>query len=205
MPDAAVVESPFSGIVKSLPLDMMFGAPLQAAIQAQVNSAKATAQYMKDIGFDKDGKVLTIKSGYTQVLNGPDGNPIKSVSRTVEAPLLALVPIPALIIKSVDIDFELTVETAESSSSSTEMGAKVEGKVGFAFWSASFSASISHKSEQTRKTDTRARYQVKMHAEQSDPPEGFKRIIDTLMNAMLQPIDSDVAAKVALPAPAKTN
>lgn len=198
-PTPAAPESPFGGIVKSLPLDMMFGAPLQAAIQAQVNSAKATAQYMKDIGFDKDGKVLTIKSGYTQVLNDAQGNPVKSVSRTVEAPLLALVPIPALIIKSVDIDFELTVETAESSSSSTEMGAKVEGKVGFAFWSASFSASISHKSEQTRKTDTRARYQVKMHAEQTDPPEGFKRIIDTLMAAMLQPIDTDVAAKLNPP------
>lgn len=194
---------PFGGIVKSLPLDMMFGAPLQAAIQAQVNSAKATAEYMKQVGFDKDGKVLTIKSGYSQVLSDKDGNPIRIANRTVEAPLLALIPIPALIIKSVDIDFELTVETAESSSSSTEVGAKAEGKVGFAFWSASFSASVTHKSEQTRKTDTRARYQVKMHAEQQDPPEGFKRIIDALMNAMIQPLDADAVAKLPAPTPVK--
>ncbi len=197
MPDPTPAPAnPMGGIVKSLPLDMMFGAPLDAAIKAQSNSALATVDYMKKIGFDPQGNLITVRSQYTQILNDAQGNPQKAVQRIIDAPLLALVPVPALQIKTVDIGFELTVETSESSSSSTEASGSVSGSVGFAFWKASFSASMSHKSEQTRKTDTRARYTVNIHAEQADPPEGFKRIIDALTNAMTQPVDKDVADKL---------
>jgi hypothetical protein len=193
------------GILKSLPLEMMFLAPLQAAIQAQVASARATAEYMKSIGFDDKGQVITVRSGYNQVLTDAQGNPTKTVQRVVDAPLLGLIPIPALAIKTVDIEFELTVETSETKSSETEVKGSASGKVGWGFFSASFSASMSSKSSNVRKTDTRARYSVKIHAEQMDPPEGFSRIIDTLMNAMMQPIDADKApAQAGLPAPAKT-
>jgi len=191
------------GIIKSLPLEMMFLAPLQAAITAQVASAKATAEYMKAIGFDDKGQVITVRSGYNQVLTNEKGDPIKTVQRVVDAPLLGLVPIPALAIKTVDVEFELTVETSETKSSELAVAGSASGKVGWGFFSASFSASMSSKSSSVRKTDTRARYSVKMHAEQMDPPEGFMRIIDTLMNAMMQPIDKDKApAQAGLPAPA---
>lgn len=199
MPDDAAV-NPMGGILKSLPLEMMFLAPLQAAIQAQVASATATADYMKKIGFDKDGNVIPVRSGYMQVLNDAQGNPVKTVKRVVDAPLLGLVPIPALAIKTVDVNFELTVETSETQSSESQYSGSVSGKVGWGFFSASFSASMACKNAQTRKTDTRARYEVKIHAEQQDPPEGFMRIIDTLMNAMMQPIDEDKAPKLAAPA-----
>lgn len=192
--------NPMGGILKSLPLDMMFRAPLEAAIQAQVASARATADYMKQIGFDKDGTVITVRSGYNQVLTDREGNPTKTVKRVVDAPLLALIPIPALVIKTVDVNFELTVETSDTQSSESSYGGSVSGTVGWAFLKASFSASMSSKSSSVRKTDTRARYEVKIHAEQQDPPEGFSRIIDTLMNAMMLPIDEDKAPK--LPAPA---
>jgi hypothetical protein len=193
------------GILKSLPLDMMFRAPLEAAIAAQVASARATAEYMKSIGFDDKGQVITVRSGYNQVLNDAQGNPVKTVQRVVDAPLLGLIPIPALAIKTVDVSFELTVETSETVSSESSYAGSASGKVGWGFFSASFSASMSAKSSNVRKTDTRARYEVKIHAEQCDPPEGFMRIIDTLMNAMMQPIDADKApAQAGLPAPAKT-
>jgi hypothetical protein len=185
------------GIIKSLPLDMMFKAPLQAAIEAQVASALATADYMKKIGFDKDGVAITVRSGYNQVINDAQGNPVNVVKRVVDAPILALVPIPALVIKTVDVNFELTVETSETQSSESEFKGSASATVGWAFLKASFSASMSSKSSSVRKTDTRARYEVKIHAEQQDPPEGFSRIIDTLMNAMMQPIDLDKAPKLA--------
>lgn len=196
MPDPGT-DFPFGGIVRSLPLDMMFLAPLKAAIEAQVASAQATADYMKRIGFDKDGNAIIVRSGYNQVLTNKDGSPGATVKRVVDAPLLGLVPIPALVIKTVDVEFELTVETAESSMSSQAVEAKAEGKIGWGFFSCTFSASVACKSEQTRKTDTRARYSVKMIAEQAAPPEGFSRIIDALMNAMLQPIDADKAPALA--------
>jgi hypothetical protein len=203
MPDPAPV-NPMGGILKSLPLEMMFLAPLQAAIQAQVASARATAEYMKSIGFDDKGQVITVRSGYNQVLTDQQGNPTKTVQRVVDAPLLGLIPIPALCIKTVDVSFELTVETSETQSSETAVSGSASGKVGWGFFSASFSASMSSKSSNVRKTDTRARYEVKIHAEQQDPPEGFSRIIDTLMNAMMQPIDADKApTQAGLPAPTK--
>lgn len=200
MPDPAP-ENPMGGILKSLPLEMMFLAPLQAAIQAQVASARATAEYMKAIGFDDKGEVITVRSGYNQVLTDEQGNFSKTVKRVVDAPLLGLIPIPALCIKTVDVNFELTVETSETKSSEFAASGSAAGKVGWGFFSASFSASMSSKSSSVRKTDTRARYEVKIHAEQQDPPEGFSRIIETLMNAMMQPIDAEKApARAGLPA-----
>jgi hypothetical protein len=192
-----VPANPMGGILKSLPLDMMFRAPLEAAIQAQVASAMATADYMKKVGFDKDGVVITVRSGYNQVINDSNGNVLKVVKRVVDAPLLALIPIPALVIKSVDVNFELTVETSETTSSESEFKGSAAATIGWAFVKASFSASMSSKSSNVRKTDTRARYEVKIHAEQQDPPEGFSRIIDALMNAMIQPIDADKAPALA--------
>ena len=100
-----------------------------------------------------------------------------------------------------DIGFELTVTTSEASSSETEGKGSVSGKVGWGLFSAKFSASMSHKSSQTRKTDTRARYEINIAASQQPPAEGLSRMMETLL-AAVNPIDADKAEKLKLPAPA---
>src|SRR3989304_3200276 len=97
MPDPTPAPaSPVGGIIKSLPLEVMFGAPLDAAVKAQVASSKSTADYMQAIGFNADGTVKVVRATFNQMLCDKDGNPKQLVKRVVDAPLLALLPIPAL-------------------------------------------------------------------------------------------------------------
>ncbi len=47
--------------------------------------------------------------------------------------------------------------------------------------------SVSHKSTQTRKTDTRARYAFNTTLKRQDPPEAMMRVIDFLTDAATKP------------------
>ncbi len=198
----ANISDTFSGMVKSLPLEAMFLAPLDAAIKAQVHSARATANYLKQIGFDEKGDAIMVRSSFMQQITDKTGETTGVVKRVVDVPLLCLIPIPALAIDEVNINFELTVTTSEASSSETAAAGSAKGKVGWGFFSASFSASMSHKSSQTRKTDTRARYEIAIKASQQPPAEGLGRMMETLL-AAVNPIDKDVADKLKIPAPAE--
>lgn len=194
MADKKIADT-FGGMVKSLPLEAMFLAPLDAAIKAQVHSARATANYIKEIGFDEKGEAITVRSSFTQTISDKDGNPTGFVKRVVDIPVMCLVPIPALAIEEFNEEFELTVETSEAQTSETSGSGSVKGKVGWGFFSASFQASMSHKSTNTRKTDTRARLLITMTAKQQPPAEGMARMLDVLL-AAIKPIDADVADKL---------
>ena len=191
----ADITQTFGRVVKSLPLDAMFSAPLEAVIQAQTAACKSTVGFIKEVGFDENGDAVMVRSGFTQQISDKEGNVVKAVKRVIDVPLLCLVPIPAVAIEEVKIGFELTVETAEAQSSETEGKGSVSGKVGWGPFSAKFSASMSHKSTSTRKTDTRARYTVDILAKQQPPAEGMSRMLETLL-AAVQPIDASVADKL---------
>ena len=50
-----------------------------------------------------------------------------------------------------------------------------------------FSASLSHSSEQTRKTDTRAKYSFHVEARKQEQPEALMRIVEVMVNAATNP------------------
>ena len=76
----------------------------------------------------------------------------------------------------VTIDFEMEINTSDTSTSSTIAGAEVSG----GFWGVKFSGSVSHKSEQTRKSDTRSKYTFHVEARKQETPETLMRIIDAI-------------------------
>lgn len=61
---------------------------------------------------------------------------------------------------------------------------------------------VSHKSTQTRKTDTRARYAFNTRVKRQDPPEALMRVIDFLTDAATKPVmlpNTEAQNKDALP------
>jgi hypothetical protein len=140
-----------------------------------------------------------VRGSVRQLLRDKDGNPTSTVlENVVDVPLLSLVmPKPFGPVRG-KVEFELTVETSDVASSSTEGKAEFEAKVGWGPFSASFKGSLSHKAEQTRKTDTRARYAFSLELERDEAPEGLMRFNDFLMNAAMQ---GPVPAASALPLP----
>jgi hypothetical protein len=118
---------------------------------------------------------------------GKDIGPADPIPYFAQVPFLSMVPLPALAVDEVTVNFELEVNTSESSSSSTAAEASLSGTVGFGWFKASFSAKVSHKSEQTRKTDTRAKYTVSIKASRQEPPEALMRMIDMVVDTVTRP------------------
>lgn len=189
--------NPIGGVLKSLPIETMFAQPMMAAIDTHTAACMKYAEFIEKVGLNPDGTVKMVRFEYQETVMGEDGNPTEDkVQRVVDAPFFSLVPQPAFGVDKVTVDFELEVNTSESSSKETEAKASLSGSVGFAWWKVKFSGSVSHKSTQTRKTDTRAKYSVHMEGSRGETPEPMMRIIDAITNARTKPIQKDKAPEV---------
>jgi hypothetical protein len=178
-----------SGIINSLPIDKMVSAPLVAAIKAQTDMSMAMAHFVKDVGIDENGNVRMVTFNYSESVMGEDGTP-KSADRHIEAPFLAMTGIPNLAVEDVNISFDLEVSTAEDVNSKSQEEAKVETAYK-SWWSpvtAKFTGNVTHSSEQTRHSDTRAKYTFNVSARKQAAPEGFMRIIDAITNSAANPL-----------------
>ena len=182
--------TPFPGIMKELPIQTMFAAPLEAAIDAHTLACQKTASFIEQVGFTSEGAIRMVRVEYDEPEMSDSGDATgKYTKRVAFIPFIGgVVPIPNFGVDKMAIDFDLTVSTSEKSSVSDQAESKLSAKIGWGVFSASMSGSVSHKKEQTRTTDTRAKYTIHLEASRQDPPEAFMRIIDIITNASTRPI-----------------
>lgn len=178
--DTLSVANQFSG----LPMASLIGAPLQAACNAQLQLANATANFVRTVGLDESGKsTRTVDFKYEQVKE--DGTTQKM---NVEVPLLSIVKIPSLAINTVNITFDMEVKAAEESKESDSKSGSLdaEASLGFACFKAkvSIKGSISSHRENTRKTDTSAKYHIELVAKDDGMTEGLSRVLDIIYNSI---------------------
>lgn len=217
----------FSG----LPMDQLIGAPLRAACDAQVMLAKASANFINDVGFtpeiDKDGKTLTGKLVPRQVEfsfwqpkpidpNAPksaDGSQTTQVQKVVlSVPFLSIVNVPSLMVKTVNVTFDMEVKSSESHKDDSSQEAGFEGtakyNAGLFSCEVKVHGSVSSHQENTRSTDRSAKYHVDVQARDDGMPEGLARILDMLqksiapvsVSAPVKVADAKIVQKTALPA-----
>lgn len=184
---------------QGLPMENLIGAPLNAACNANVNLAKATAEFIETIGFvqGEDGKsqdVRTAKFAFDKpvIVTDAQGNQTFQKERIdIEVPLLSVVQIPSLKVDTVDITFDMEVKTSEKSSETSDKTGEMSGgvKVGWGPFSAhvDFKGSVSAHKENTRSTDKSAKYHVEVKALDKGMPEGLARVLD-IMNQAAAPM-----------------
>lgn len=106
----------------------------------------------------------------------------------LSVPFLAIINVPSLMVKTVDITFDMEVKTSEShhDSEDKEMSLDVTAKVGWGPFSAEVKVhgSVSAHQENTRSTDRSAKYHVAVHAADDGMPEGLSRVLDILQKAI---------------------
>ena len=104
-----MIADQFSGIdMKSL-----IGGPLNAAADASRMLNKATAEFIEKVGFDKKGvRTMTFNCDLKQPDRGGGSN---STELKIEVPLLAIVPIPSLLVEEVPILFDMEVKESTHS------------------------------------------------------------------------------------------
>jgi hypothetical protein len=175
----------------------LIGAPLQAASDAQLKLAVATADFIKTIGFlpppdpakpDTLGGTRTAKFAFTR--SNPDAKDGKE-EVMLEVPMLAIVKIPALSVTRVDITFDMEVKSSSVSKDSTDKSAKfsADASVGWGVFSLKIHAegSVASHQENTRSSDNSAKYHVEVHAEDKGMPEGLARVLDIMNQAITAP------------------
>ena len=180
---------------KGLPIEELIVSPLVGISKGQAKLNDVTWQYINEIGFttDKDGKKTpnSIDVEINRYIN-VEGQPEPQLQTLKsKVPLLPLIPLPALAVTSADIEFTMQVDEQSTHTDSKDTSAEMSANVSYNSWwglkvSASMSGKVATHSENTRKTDNSAKYDVKVHAEQLPPTEGMLKLSDALIT-MIEP------------------
>ena len=176
-----------------LPMDQLIGGPLKAACDSQIQLAKATADFIQNVGLqaDKDGvmRTRTVDFVYTKPVNDGNGG-YTEVENKLDVPLLAILNTPSLAIKEVEVEFTMEVKSSTSSKSSRDYEATLDTEIKAGWGPVSVDVkihgSISSKSENTRSSDNSAKYNVKVLARDDGMPEGLKRCLDIVQQAIAE-------------------
>ena len=183
---------------KGLPMESLIGGPLKAACDANVLMAQATSKFINDVGFiPQIGEDGTVTPGAPRMVDfsferpgvNQEGAPTIELVK-IKVPILAVVPIPNLQVNTVDVTFDMEVKNSTSSvdKQNVEMGLEAEAKIGYGPFSLSvkITGSVSSSKENTRSSDSSAKYHVAVNAQNFGTPEGLARVLD-LMNQAAAP------------------
>ena len=182
----SIDNSLIGSVINSLPMDRMIAGPLQAMVQAQVTASKSYADFLMNVCI-QDGKSVAIQFDYDETIVGEDGEYKGIVAKSMKVPLLAAITHPNIAIDEGKIEFEMTINQMAEDRSSKEAEGSMEASLGWGPFKLNVKGSVSHKSEQTRKTDTRARYAFNTTVRRQQPPEALMRVMEFLTDAATKP------------------
>jgi hypothetical protein len=194
MPDQ---DLPLGSMIEPLPIDRLIGEPLDAMIKAQGNASLQYIDFVKSQCI-KDGKAVMMEFDYDETLVDTQGNYAGVLQRTMRVPIIAMVTHPTISLTEGTVDFELEVTHFTEEKSAEEKPPTDPGTAPAAAplsqaalgvpQRAVVKGKVSHKGEQTRRTDTRARYSVHASVKREDAPEAMMRVIEYLMDAATKPV-----------------
>lgn len=178
-----------------LPIEALISKPFVAAALGQQNLNAVYVDTLMKLAYKGDGKSTDSKSTNTLDLTierpviGKDGKPGAPIKSTVKAPLLSLVPLPALTMDEVTVDFNMEVKTTETATNNTHEDLKTT--LDYKSWwglDTNITGSVSSDTEHKRESDSSATYTIHARAIQQPPAEGMAKLTALLSNAM-EPID----------------
>lgn len=177
-PTSAVVQQ-----FKGIPMGELIGGPLRAACDAQLDLADAFFTYVNKLAFDDGGKTRLLELDVNQPVDTPNGTEI--IPTHVQAPLLGLVPVPALLVENVDVSFQMEVTSSEQTKAAQDntLDTNVNANFRIPFCgsgSVSIQGKVSSSRENTRSTNQTAKYQVSVNARQQPPTEGMSKLMDIM-------------------------
>ena len=190
-------------------MDSLIGGPRNAAAKANAAMAMTQTMFMLNTCFEKKDdnyKPIMINMTLTRGIitppaTGDDGKPvgeteIKSFDTAFNLPLLTIIPLNSLAVETVDIGFEMQVnssygeEKSEDHSTKLAASADIEVKAGWGPVSVTVRGSVSYDKEDTssfsshyQKSNT-AKYTVNVHAGQLPLPTGVTTIIQAFANSI---------------------
>ena len=161
----------------------LIGGPLNAVVESQAKSAITTANFIREVGFDKDGKIINVDFSYNR--KDDEGN---DSNFTLTVPFLTMLPIPYITVDEASIDFNAKITSTRESNMSTNFSQQVDASVGGSYWFVK--ASVKSKTSYQRQTSSTSKEQrtydmnVSVKAKNADMPAGTERLLTILENCI---------------------
>ena len=161
----------------------LIGGPLQAAITAQSNASISSINFIKEVGFDEDNQVRYVDFEYDEKTGelDADGNEILR-KRQIKVPLLSMVTVPSLRIETVDVDFNVKLNSVQSRNVSNKLGINASASGGWGPVKFKVSASYQRSASTGVKVEKQYTMNVKVKATQDEIPLGLEKILNLLSN-----------------------
>ena len=168
--------------LNNLPFDNIIGGPLNAAINAQAQAAETTVDFIQRVGMQEvNGEKEAINVQF--VYEDSSGQ-----ARRITVPILAIVPIPFIVIDNVNIAFKakITASTHAASSQAKSSSGYIRGSAGYrgsrfrASLSAGYSAKKDSKASQESKYAVEYTMDVQVNASQAGLPAGMEAVLGFL-------------------------
>jgi uncharacterized protein DUF2589 len=184
-------EPPVSSDAPDHPIESLIGAPLKAAVGAEIFSVKATSDFINAVGFnppvlDEAGNVVTpatvrnVNFEFDRINQDPKTGKVYSETVSVQLPLLAAVNIPSIQVQQMDVAFD--VEVTQVVPPATEAAPEIT-------WPGPGSeiqvrGKVTTPADHIRSTDYAPRYHIELHAAHSGPSEALSRVIDLMAHSV---------------------
>jgi hypothetical protein len=182
-PAGAFTGPDFVSELNNIDFQKMIAGPLQACVDAQVASSLATVNFINAVGFttDASGKkeLVMVDFSHSKTDFDAEGNEDKKETK-IKVPLLAMLPIPSLRIDHVTIDFNVKLNSVQSSQVSNDFKLGVEAKAGWGPVNLKVSASYQRKSTTGMEIKKEYALNVNVKAVQDEMPAGLEKILNML-------------------------
>lgn len=181
-----------------LSLAQLIGAPIHALIDAEAQSAMATARFIRAVGFTGDGDGMgelgdLQMARFKRRRRNAEG---REEEVEVEIPLLSMLSIPALQIRHADLDYTVRIIQTEAIQSQTDvkkqsmMGQTPDGEP-----IATLRASFAREPRAGDRRSTDMLVKMKLRIEQADMPAGLAQLLALASESggqtLLPPVDDE--------------
>ncbi|MBE7176794.1 MAG: DUF2589 domain-containing protein [Mucilaginibacter polytrichastri] len=167
----------------ALPYAELIGSPLVAMIEAEALAARASADFIRTVGFSADGenesdfgRMNTVSFSYTkQDVNG------KTVTDEISVPILSLIPIPLLQIKEASLEFNLKLTDVTKTETKGKAAGDTPVRLAPAIRMKGVYGGIKNSNSETTST---VDLKVKLNIVQSDIPAGLQKLFQIMESAV---------------------
>lgn len=163
----------------------LIGGPLNAVVEAQAKSAMRTTDFIREVAFDKNGKIINVDFSYTRT--NDEGH---NEDFTLTVPFLTMVPIPYVQIETATVEFnaKITSITQQATLSQVSNNTDVSASGGWWFARAAMVSKTSYQrtSASSDKEERTFDMRVYVRARGADLPSGTERLLTILENVITE-------------------
>lgn len=179
----------------TLPIDQLICAPILAVAQGQAELCRVYLDNLFALAYKKDnagkgsGEINSVKFTLNRMILGENGETAPQQFE-VEAPLLSLVPVPALTMEEATVRFTMEIKEVQTDTSKSSSEASTDA--GFSKWGfhASIKGKVTTSSQNTRTSDQSAKYDIYARAVQQPPAEGMAKLTN-IFASVIEPISTN--------------